>query len=94
MRGNRAGKDDQVYNLHELLWNIRKDPALAKRFLAEPEPVLDEYGLEGESRTAMRDLDFKKLHEIGANPYLIYFCAIQLEVDRDTYYAQIRGETV
>lgn len=83
-----------MYNLHKLLWEIRKDPTLAKRFLSDPAPVLDEYGVDGEARTAMQNLDFKKLHEIGANPYLIYFCAIQLEVDRDTYYAQIRGEAV
>lgn len=82
-----------MYSLHRLLWEIRKDPALAKEFLATPDSVLDRYELEGDARKAMRALDFKWLHEIGANPYLIYFCAIQLEVDRDQYYAQIRGET-
>jgi hypothetical protein len=48
--------------------------------------------VEGEARTAMLELDFKKLHKIGANPYLIYFCAIQLAVDRAAYYTQIREE--
>jgi len=81
-----------VYNLHKLLWDIRKNPEIAKRFLDNPYPVLDLYGLEGDAREAMRTLDFKKLHEIGANPYLIYFCAIQLQVDRASYYAQIREE--
>lgn len=81
-----------MYRLHKLLWDIRKDSALAQSFRSDPEPVLNEYGLEGEARTAMLELDFKKLHEIGANPYLIYFCAIQLEVDRASYYAQIREE--
>jgi len=38
----------------------------------------------------MLTLDFKKLHEIGANPYLIYFCALQLQVGRESYYEQIR----
>lgn len=83
-----------MYELHMLLWNMRKDPALASRFLADPQPVLDEYDLEADAREAMANLDFKKLHEVGANPYLIYFCAIQLEVDRAQYYAQIRGEKV
>lgn len=82
-----------MYNLHQLLWTIRKEPDLAKRFLADPAPVLDEYELEGEAREAMQNLDFKKLHEVGANPYLIYFCAIQLEVDRAEYYKQIREES-
>jgi hypothetical protein len=81
-----------VYNLHKLLWDIRKDPTLAASFRSDPYPILDEYGVEDESRTAMLELDFKKLHKIGANPYLIYFCAIQLGVDRAAYYTQIREE--
>lgn len=79
-----------MYHLHTLLWDIRKDPGLAARFLEEPHVVLDEYGVEGRARSAMAELDFKALHEVGANPYLIYFCAIQLQVDRDQYYRQIR----
>ncbi len=81
-----------MYRLHKLLWDIRKDPALAQRFRASAAEVLDEYDMQGEARAAMLELDFKKLHELGANPYLIYFCAIQLQVDRADYYAQIREE--
>ncbi|WP_141629978.1 hypothetical protein [Salinibacterium sp. PAMC 21357] len=79
-----------MYSLHKLLWEIRKDPDLAKRFRSTPSLVLDEYSLEGDAREAMLTLDFKKLHEIGANPYLIYFCALQLQVSRESYYEQIR----
>jgi hypothetical protein len=82
----------EMYNLHQLLWNIRKDPELAQSFRKNPDPILDEYGVSGDARDAMLELNFKKLHEIGANPYLIYFCAIQLQVDRADYYAQIREE--
>lgn len=81
-----------MYKLHALLWDIRKDPDLAVKFRKNPYPVLDEYQVEGDARDAMLDLDFQKLHRIGANPYLIYFCAIQLKVDRAEYYAQIRKE--
>jgi hypothetical protein len=81
-----------MYELHKLLWDIRKDPKLAERFLEEPEPILEAYGVSGEAAEALTNFDFKKLHEIGANPYLIYFCAIQLQYDRAAYYAQIRGE--
>lgn len=81
-----------MYNLHSLLWDIRADPELARRYRENPYPVLDQYGLTGEAREAMQNMDFKKLHAIGANPYLIYFCAIQLQVDRESYYEQIRKE--
>lgn len=81
-----------MYDLQKLLWEVRKDPSLAERFRAEPDAVLDDYGIEGAERTAMRTLDFKALYERGANPYLLYFCALQIGVDRAEYYARIRGE--
>lgn len=81
-----------VYSLHKLLFEIRRSAALKDRYLADPDAVLDEFGLYGELRTSMRQLDFKSMYEAGANPYLLYFCAIQLEVNRADYYAQIRGE--
>ncbi len=84
----------RVYSLHMLLWEIRRDATVRDRYLADPESVLDEFGVDGELRKFMRNLDFKSMYERGANPYLLYFCAIQLEVDRADYYAQIRGEKV
>jgi hypothetical protein len=81
-----------VYSLHKLLWDIRRDRALKERYLQTPDAVLDDYGIEGEWRDYMTSLDFKSMYERGINPYLLYFCAIQLEVDRADYYAQIRGE--
>ncbi|WNM35721.1 hypothetical protein RKE30_37870 [Streptomyces sp. Li-HN-5-11] len=82
-----------MYDLQRLLWDVRKDPELAERFRTEPDTVLDDYGIEGEERTAMRALDFKTLYERGANPYLLYFCALQIGVDRADYYARLRGES-
>lgn len=81
-----------MFALQKLLWDIRKDLALAERYRAEPDPVLDEYGIEGEERTAMKSFDFKTLYDRGANPYLLYFCALQIGVDRAEYYARLRGE--
>jgi hypothetical protein len=81
-----------MYELHKLLWDIRRDAALKQRYLADPDAVLDDYRIDGDFRGFMRALDFKSMYERGINPYLLYFCAIQLEVDRADYYAQIRGE--
>jgi len=81
-----------VYDLQKLLWDVRRDLALAERFRAEPDVVLDEYGIDGEERTAMRSLDFRTLYNRGANPYLLYFYALQIGVDRAEYYARLRGE--
>lgn len=81
-----------MYSLHKLLWDIRRDGSLKARYLRDADGVLDEYEIDGEWRTYMKTLDFKSMYERGINPYLLYFCAIQLEVDRADYYAQIRGE--
>lgn len=81
-----------MYDLQRLLWDIRKKPTLAVRFRENPQAVLNEYGISDQERTAMTALDFKTLYERGANPYLLYFCALQIGVDRADYYARIRGE--
>ena len=83
-----------MYALHKLLWDIRRDATTKERFMADAAAVLDAYGIDGEWRVLMTNLDFKQLYERGVNPYLLYFCAIQLEVDRAEYYARIRGEEV
>lgn len=80
-----------MYSLHRLLWELRRDPRLAERFRAEPDSVLDAYDLEARDREAIASLDFRALYERGANPYLLYFCALQIGVSRQDYYAQLRG---
>ena len=79
-----------MFELQKLLWDVRKDQALAQRYQKDPDTVLDEYGVHGPERAEMRAFDFKALFDRGVNPYLLYFCALQLGVDRAEYYAQLR----
>jgi hypothetical protein len=81
-----------MYALHKLLWELRRDPELARRFQEDPGGVLDEYGLAEQDRDAIIARDFRLLYGRGANPYLLYFCALQLGVTRDAYYAQLRTD--
>lgn len=81
-----------MYSVHKLLWDIRNVPEVSRRYREDFGAVLDDYGIEDEFRTYLGELDFKAMYERGVNPYLLYFCAIQLQVDRADYYAQIRGE--
>jgi hypothetical protein len=81
-----------VYFLHKLLWELRRDPALAARFRDEPESVLDGYDLDPVEREAIAARDFRTLYDRGANPYLLYFCALQIGVSRADYYEQLRAE--
>ena len=81
-----------MYGLHRLLWELRRDPALATRIRRDPDAVADLYEVTGPERTALINRDFRFLFSRGVNPYLLYFCALQLGVSRDSYYAQLRGE--
>lgn len=83
-----------MYTLQRLLWDVRKIPALAENFRADPNAVLDAYHVGGEERIAMVSLDLKALYDKGVNPYLLYFCALQIGIDRAEYYGRIRGEIV
>lgn len=81
-----------MYALQKLLWDIRNVPEVAARFSSDRIGVIDAYGIEEPDRSSMADLDFRSMFDRGVNPYLLYFCAIQLEVPRDQYYAQLREE--
>lgn len=81
-----------MYALHKLLWELRRDRLLAERFRADPDGVLAGYDLEPADRVALAARDFRALYERGANPYLLYFCALQIGIRRQDYYAQLRGE--
>lgn len=81
-----------MYGLHRLLWELRRDKALADQFRHDPAVVLDQYELSAEDRSAIASRDFRLLYERGVNPYLLYFCALQIGMSRDFYYAQLRGE--
>jgi hypothetical protein len=81
-----------MYTLHRLLWELRRDPGLAERFRSDPGGVLAGYDLAPADREALAARDFRALYDRRANPYLLYFCALQIGVSRQDYYAQLRGE--
>lgn len=83
-----------LYNVEKLLWQLRKDKSLAREFTEDPDRVLDRYELDAPHRAALKDGDFGWLLEAGTNPYLLYFFALQVGVDRADYYAAVRGEEV
>jgi hypothetical protein len=82
--------DRGMYQVQRLLWDVRKDPEISSRFLADPERVLDDYGVHGQDRIDLQRRDFKSLYDRGTNPYLLYFWALQIGVDRADYYADLR----
>lgn len=84
--------EPRMYGLHKLLWELRKHPELAARYRADPGAVMAGYDLSADERDALDRGDFKSLYDRGVNPYLLYFFALQIGVDRGDYYASVRGE--
>jgi hypothetical protein len=77
--------------LHELLSRLRREPALVERFGDDPEGVCAEHDLPPAVRCAMVDLDLARLLELGANPYLLFFAALELGIPRPEYYDRVRA---
>lgn len=81
------------YELQRFLWDVRHDVSIRVRARQDRVAVLAEYQLEPEESAALAALDCRTLLEMGANPMLVYFGAMELGVDRDQYYALVGGST-
>lgn len=79
------------FELHRLLWDLRHDAAVAERARTDFDDVARSYGLGVDEAGALRRGDFAALLAMGTNPMLLYFGALDLGVERDTYYEQLRG---
>jgi hypothetical protein len=56
---------------NDLVQDLKWDEDLRARFEASEEEVLAGYPLTDEERTAIRDRDFRRLHDLGLHPYLL-----------------------
>lgn len=85
-----AGPD--IAGLHELLWQVRRDDALVRRMHHDPAGVCDEFGIPAGIARHLSPVAVPALLELGANPYLLFFAALELGVDRAEYYTQLARE--
>lgn len=56
---------------HDLVQDVKWDPALRARFETDQSAVLDRYALTRQERQAIETRDFKSLYEMGVHPYLL-----------------------
>lgn len=92
----RVEKGEDVpdrYEMQRFLWDVRHDTSIRARARQDPTAVLAEYQLEPEELAALATLDCSALLQMGANPMLVYFGAMELGVERDRYYALVGGLT-
>jgi protocatechuate 4,5-dioxygenase alpha chain len=55
---------------HDLVQDLKWDPALRARFAVEEAAVLDLYALRPQERAAIEQRDFRALYALGFHPYL------------------------
>lgn len=55
---------------HDLVQDLKWNPALRAEFKANEKDVLDRYALRPDERKAIEERDFKRLYAIGFHPYL------------------------
>lgn len=61
---------DPTLASHDLVQDLKWDPALRKRFEENEREVLDGYALRPAERQAIERRDFRALYDLGFHPYL------------------------
>ena len=56
---------------NRMIFEVRRDAALYSDFAANFETVMENYGLTEDERQAFRDLDIKRLSELGVRTYFL-----------------------
>lgn len=72
----------RAYPLNRCLYRIKTDDAVRERFRTDFEGLMDELGLDGEARAALRAMDRDRLVACGAHPYLVFIAELRLRIDR------------
>jgi len=62
---------DKTLPLNDMIYYVRKDAELRERWLTDLKGVCEEFGLSDEEYQALKDVDVKRLMEIGTHQYLI-----------------------
>ena len=62
---------DKTLPTNDMVYYVRKDPALQKRWLEDLEGLTREFGCSREEYEALRDTDPKRLMDLGVHQYLV-----------------------
>lgn len=64
-------KVDRTLPLNEMIYYVRKDPELRRRFAEDLDALAREYGLSAEELEALKQRDVRRLNDMGVHQYYI-----------------------
>lgn len=56
---------------NRMIFDVRRDPGKFADFPARLESLMEEYGLSEEERRAFREVDLRRLADLGVHPYFL-----------------------
>ena len=62
---------DKTLPANKLVFEVRRDAAQRERFRTDLDGMMRDYGLSAEEQKALREIDLKKLAELGMHPYFL-----------------------
>ncbi len=62
---------DRTLPLNEMIYYVRRDAALRRRFSEDLDGLAREFGLSAEEREALRQKDVRRLADLGVHQYYI-----------------------
>jgi hypothetical protein len=71
----------EAYPLNRCLFLVKSDAGFCTRYVADREAAMDELGLGGEARAALRAFDRDRLVGLGAHPYLVFMAGLRLKIE-------------
>ena len=62
---------DKTLSANRLVFDVRRDAALRQRFATDLDGLMRDYGLSEAEQRALREIDIRRLAELGMHPYFL-----------------------
>jgi hypothetical protein len=79
-----------LYQVQRLMFDIHNDLELRKRYLSDPEKIMQSYDLNESERSALLTKDIRSLYRMDVNPWLLFQFSHMVGIQNDEYLRQIR----
>jgi hypothetical protein len=80
-----------LYQLQKLIYHVNRDPAARERYRSDPATFVTAYELSEEERTALLNLDVRKLYTLGVHSLLLRPFTLVHRVSNEAYARSLVG---